>query len=412
MKPGRPITVSPLDSAPDPGAALTALHHRTSEKWRRHEPGVQPAHIAEMDFPVAEEIRRAIGRLAAEGDMGYAFSYTDDSPAQAALAGWLLRRHSWWVPRSRILFYADVMRVMEAGLEAFSAPGDAVVVDIPAYPAFFEAVAERERELVPNPMLLRNGRWQLDLAGLERAFRDGARVYLLCNPHNPTGTVCTPAELTTVAELARAHEVTVLCDEVHAPLVFPGRAHVPFASLPAAQKVRSLTGLSASKGWNVAGLKCAFGIPAGPGTAEALLNQPPRMRDGVGVFGAAASEAAFSAGERWLDETLRYLDGNRRLLAELLSAGGLGEIGYRLPEATYLAWLDCRSTADRLGEDDLARRVLRTAGLAVSDGRAYGSPGFLRLNLATPGCWSRRWSGGWPAGWRHRSRRPVPSPTC
>lgn len=378
------LSVTPIAESTDPHSALAALRTRTSEKWRRHDSGVQPVYIAEMDFPVAQEIRTAVGRLAASGDMGYAFSYTDDSPAQSALAGWLLRNYEWWVPPSGILFYADVMRVLEAGIEAFSEVGDAVVVDVPAYPSFFEAVAERGRELVPNPMLLREGRWQLDLVGLERAFRAGARIYILCNPHNPTGMVCSVTELTAIAELARTYGVTVLCDEVHSPLVFPGRRHVPFASLPAAQKVRSVTGISASKGWNVAGLKCAFGVPTGPGTEEALLAQPSRLRDGVGIFGAAASEAAFTVGDRWLGQTMRYLDGNRRLLAELLPAHGLGEIGYHLPDATYLAWLDCRRTAERLGEDDLAERVLSVGGLAVSDGASYGCPGFLRLNLATP----------------------------
>ncbi|MDH6580218.1 aminotransferase class I/II-fold pyridoxal phosphate-dependent enzyme [Kitasatospora sp. MAP5-34] len=384
MKSVHSIRISPIDDSSDPISALAALHSRTSEKWRRHDSGVQPVYIAEMDFPVAKEIREAVGRLAAGGDMGYAFSYTDDSPAQLALAGWLLKSYDWWVPPSQLLFYADVMRVIEAGLEAFSEVGDAVVFDTPAYPSFFEAVTERGREVVANPMLLRDGRWQLDLVGLELAFQAGAKIYILCNPHNPTGAVCTAAELTAIAELARRYGVTVLCDEVHSPLVFPGKRHVPFASLPAAQAVRSVTGFSASKGWNIAGLKCAFGIPGGPGTAEALLAQPARLRDGVGIFGSAATEAALTSAGPWLTETMHYLDGNRRLLADLLPAYGLGDLGYRLPDATYLAWLDCRRVADRLGEDDLAGRVLRAGGLAVSDGRHYGCPGFLRLNLATP----------------------------
>lgn len=379
-----PLLVHPLLESSDPGTALATLARRTSEKWQRHRPGVQPAHIAEMDFPVAREIRQAIGLLVTEGDMGYAYSYTDRSPAQAALRAWLMRRYEWPVPPSRVLYYADVMRVIEAGLDAFSEVADAVVFDVPYYPSFPEATIERGRVPVGVPMLHRDGRWHLDLAGLERAFRDGATVYIRCDPHNPTGHVATPAELTAVAELAGRYGVTVLSDEVHSPLVFPGKAHIPFASVPAAGKVRSLTGLSASKGWNIAGLKCAFGIPGDAETAEALLALPARTRDGVGIFGAAATEAAYTAGGRWLEGVLRYLEGNRRLLAELLPLYGLGDIEYEPADATYLAWLDFRRVADRLADDDLAQRVFREGGLSVGDGRDYGMPGFLRLNLATP----------------------------
>ncbi|KAA2257569.1 aminotransferase class I/II-fold pyridoxal phosphate-dependent enzyme [Solihabitans fulvus] len=367
----------------DPVAEMAGLRGRTNEKWRRHGSEVLPASIAEMDFPVATEVRAAIGARLAASDIGYAFSYTQDSPAQRAVSQWLTSRFDWPVLPNHIVFYADVMRVMEAGIEAFSAPGDAVVTDVPAYPSFFEAVRERGREIVGNPMVLRDGRWQVDLAGLERAFRDGARAYLLCSPHNPTGEVHSVAELTRIAELARAHRVTVLCDEVHSPLIYPGRRHVPFASLPAAREVRTLTAVSASKGWNIAGLKCAFGIPGDRAVAEALMAQPARMRDGVGILGAAASEAAFTVGDRWLGETMGYLDGNRRLLAGLIAAE-LPEIRHHRPESTYLAWLDCRRIADRLGEDDLTGRVLREANLAVTDGALFGSPGFLRLNFATP----------------------------
>lgn len=375
-------TIGPHEVS-DPSTVLAALRTRSSEKWRRHASDVLPAHIAEMDVPIAGEIKAAISRLVSRSDIGYAFSFTAHSPAQAALARWLAQGQGWQVAPSQILYYADVMRVIEAGIEAFSAAGDAVVFDVPAYPSFFSAVAERGREAVANPLVWRDEGWRPDLAGLERAFRAGAAIYIVCNPHNPTGLVYTVEELAAIAELARIHGVTVLCDEVHSPLVYPGKRHVSLGSLPGAQQIRCLTALSASKGWNFAGLKCAFGITVGPGTAEALQAQPDRMRDGVGILGVAASEAAFTSGGRWLADLLRGLDRNRRALTGLLRTHGLAEIGYRIPDATYLAWLDCRRVADRLGEEDLVARVLRAGGLAVSDGRDYGCPGYLRLNLAT-----------------------------
>lgn len=366
----------------DPAGALAVLRSRTSAKWRRHADDVLPSFIAEMDLPVAGEVLDALEERMSGGDLGYAHSFTTDSPAQHALARWLTTRFRWPVEPGRLIYHADVMRVIEAGIETFSAPGDAVLTDVPAYPSFFESVRERGRQLVENPMVASGGQWRLDLDGIARAFRRGVRIYLLCSPHNPTGRVHTAGELSRIAELARKYDVTVLSDEVHCPLVYPGARHIPFASLPAAAAVRTVTGISASKGWNISGLKCAFGIPGDAATAEALLAGPSRLRDGVGILGAAASAAAFTTGDRWLADTVRHLDGNRLLLSRLL-AGRLGEIEYHPPQATYLGWLDCRRIADRLGDDELATRVLRDGRLAVTDGADFGCPGFIRVNFAT-----------------------------
>jgi cystathionine beta-lyase len=370
-----------LLGARDPVAVLSALQQRTSEKWRRHGHHVLPSYIAEMDLPVAQELLTAIGdRLVVTGgDLGYAYSFTADSPAQRALAGWLRDRFDWSAPTDRILYYADVMRVVEAGIDAFSKPGDAILVDLPGYPGFFEALRERDREVVGNPMVQRNGRWQIDIAGVERACRDGVSAYLLCSPHNPTGALHTRAELAMIAEITSAYRVPVVCDEVHSPLVYPGRRHYPFA--PIAHRTKTLTAVSASKAWNIAGLKCAFGIPGDAEVLEALLAQPTRQRDGVGILGVAATEAAYTKGGRWLDDTLRYLGDNRRLLSRLI-ATELPEIGFTPPAATYLAWLDCRRVADRFG-GDLAGQVLRDGDLAATDGIEFGREGFLRLNFAT-----------------------------
>lgn len=361
---------------------MAELHARTSEKWRRHAFGILPSSIAEMDFPIAQEIRAAISACVSANDTGYAFTYTRDSPVQRALAAWLTRRFHWWVPPEQILFYADVMRVIETGIELFSAPGDAITVDVPAYPPILDAARERGRELVYNPMIKRANRWEFDLDSLERSFREGSRVYVMCNPHNPTGRVYDIDELIKIVELARKYRIAVLCDEVHNPLVYNGKRHIPFASIPAARRVPTLTGVSASKAWNIAGLKCAFGIPGDELVAGSLLALPSRTRDGVGILGIAANEAAFRHGSYWLADTTNYLDENRRLLAKLI-ARNFPEVEHHMPEATYLAWLDCRRVAERLGEDNLCGRILNDAKLAVTNGKDFGSDGFIRLNFAT-----------------------------
>ncbi|MFI0908661.1 MalY/PatB family protein [Streptomyces sioyaensis] len=337
-----------------------------------------------MDLPVAEPVLRAIqSHLESGGDLGYAFSYTVDAPVHKAFAAWAAEEFDWKVRSEQVLLFPDVMRVIETAVEQFTAPGDAVVVDIPAYPPFLEAVPAAGRTLVRNPMVLRGGLWEIDFDGLERQFRAGAAAYILCNPHNPTGRVMTADELRRLLRLADAYRVAILSDEVHAPLVYAGHRHLPVAALPEAERVPLITATSASKGWNTAGLKCAFAVPGSDADAERLVSMRPRERDGVGILGVSASIAAFTSGKKWLQKAVSYLDGNRRYLLTKLPELLGGDIVCAVPEGTYLAWIDCRRLADRIGTADMAGFFLERGGVAVSDGEEYGLPGFMRLNFAT-----------------------------
>ncbi|WP_051703302.1 MalY/PatB family protein [Streptomyces sp. NRRL F-5630] len=365
------------------GLRATSLSARSSEKWRRYPPDVLPAFIAEMDFPVAEPVLDAVrAHLTAGGDLGYAYAYTAKAPVQRAFAAWVRVNWDWRVEPRRVVLFPDTMRVMEVALERFTAPGDGVVVDVPAYPPYFEAISAAGREVVPQPMRLRGGRWRLDLEGLARSFRAGAAAYFLCNPHNPTGRVLTAGELREVLSLAAEFGVAVIADEVHAPLTHPGRRHVPLGSLPEAARVATVTAASASKGWNVSGLKCAMAVAGRPRDHDRLMEMRPRSRDGVGILGVSASEAAFTLGDPWLRTVRHYLHGSRRMLVELFESFG-PDLELVPPEASYLAWLDGRRLADRLGSDDLADFFLHRGKVAVSDGREYGSEGFIRLNFGT-----------------------------
>jgi cysteine-S-conjugate beta-lyase len=248
-----------------------------------------------------------------------------------------------------------------------------VVINTPSYPPFFTILREAGCRTVESPL---DDRYRPDLDLLADQFAAGARAYLLCNPHNPTGTVLRRDELVAIAELADRYGVLVLSDEVHAPLVYPGAAHVPILTLDSPAAARASAFVSASKAWNLPGLKSALAI-AGP-EATAL---PTDIAFGASLFGVLAGEAALRAGIPWLDALLAGLDSNRRLLAELL-ADQLPEVGYRMPEATYLAWLDCRALG--LGEDPAAV-FLERGRVALSPGPDFGAPGrgFARLNLAT-----------------------------
>jgi cystathionine beta-lyase len=360
---------------------LKHLRERHSVKWRTFPPDVLPAFVAEMDFPVAPPVAEAVAAsLARGGDFGYARDLVVPELAEA-FAGFAERRYGWTVDPARTYVLPDVMRGIELWIERFTAPGDGVVVNTPVYFPFLHAIRDTGRQVVEAPCLRGDDRWELDRDAMEAAFRKGHRLYLLCNPHNPLGRVLPATELAALADLAERYDVRVVADEIHAPLVYDGVAHVPFASLAPAVAERTLTLHSASKAWNLAGLHCAVAVPGSAADAAYLSALPSRVRGSAGILGVDASVAAFSDGEPWLDALLDYLDGNRQLLGKLL-AERLGPVDCVTPEATYLAWLDCRSLG--LGESP-ARAFLERGRVAVNDGARFGDPGrgFVRLNFGT-----------------------------
>jgi cystathionine beta-lyase len=297
-----------------------------------------------------------------------------------ALSGFAARRWSWELDPAAVLPVPDVGVGVVELLRALSRPGDRVVISPPVYPPFFTWVPEAGRELVEVP--LRNGPdgWRLDLAALEKAFASGATLYVLCNPHNPVGRAHEPDELRALVELATRHGVTIVSDEILAPLVLPGATFTPLLTVPGAAQV-AVAVLSASKAWNLAGLKCAAVVTASEPMATAAGAMPPDNSWRAGHFGVLASVAALTDGEAWLDRLLVSLDRRRAQLGTLL-ADRLPQIGWQPPEATYLAWLDCSA----LGEGDAPReQFLEKGRVALEPGLRFGREGggHVRLNFAT-----------------------------
>ncbi|MER6561251.1 aminotransferase class I/II-fold pyridoxal phosphate-dependent enzyme [Streptomyces sp. NPDC001027] len=364
---------------PNPLNALTldSLRRRTSVKWRTHPADVLPMWVAEMDVPLAEPVVRAVTRALALGDTGYS---AGTAYAQA-LAGFAGKRWGWHdLAVERTAMVPDVMLGVVEMLKLVTAPGDAVVVNPPVYPPFFAFVEHMDRRIAEAPLGV-DGRLDLDV--LEAAYRgavaDGGRAaHLLCNPHNPTGTVHTARELAAVAALADRYGVRVVADEIHAPLAAPDGGFVPYLAVPGAGRGLSL--MSASKGWNLAGLKAALAI-AGPDAAADLARLPEEVGHGASHVAVLAHTAALCEGTAWLDALLAGLDDNRRLLTALL-AEHLPGVAYRPGEATYLAWLDCRALG--LG-DDPAAVFLERGRVAFTPGPDFGTggSGHVRLNLAT-----------------------------
>ncbi|WP_427924565.1 MalY/PatB family protein [Streptomyces sp. cg40] len=365
------------ESNPLRALTLDRLRCRTSMKWRTYPEDVLPLWVAEMDVPLADAVVRAVTDALALGDTGYpaGTAYAE------ALAEFAEKRWGWdglAVARTRIV--PDVMLGVVEMLRLVTGPGDPVVLNPPVYPPFFQFVTHMDRQVVEAPL---GADLRLDLGTLEDAFRraaEGGRraAYLLCSPHNPTGTVHTAAELTAVAALAEGYGVRVVADEIHAPVVAAGAAFVPYLSVPGAERGLSL--MSASKAWNLAGLKAALAV-AGPASADDLARMPEEVGHGPSHVGVIAHTAALRDGTAWLDALLTGLDDNRRLLTALL-AEYLPAVAYRPGEATYLAWLDCRELG--LG-DDPARVFLDRGRVALSPGVDFGSggAGHVRLNLAT-----------------------------
>lgn len=367
---------------PNPLTALSEsdLRTRRSLKWRAYEPDVLPLWVAEMDTPLAPPIAEALAAAVARSDTGYA----EPGALAEAWSSFSGERLGFAPDPALAKLVPDVLRGVVEVLRAITPPGSGVVINPPVYHPFFTFIPYAGRRVVEVPLLpAEAGEYRLDLAGLERAFASGdVAAYLLCNPHNPTGTVFGPADLRAVAELAQRYDVRLLVDEIHAPLTFARRCAVPILSLAgeAEAAARAFVFVSASKTWNLPGLKAAL-IYAGPGAAQDIAELPAEMSFGAGLLGVIAGEAALRYGGSWLDALLCGLDANRALLGDLL-ATHLPAVGYRPPEATYLAWLDCRPLG--LG-DDPAQRFLDEGRVAVVEGHVFGAAGrgFVRLNFAT-----------------------------
>lgn len=377
--PGNPLTELTLDQ----------LRTRTSMKWRAHPADVLPLWVAEMDVSLAPPISDALIDAVRRGDTGY--------PAgreyQEALAAFAADRWGWDAPVERSAIVPDVMMGIVETLRLVSGPGDAVVVCPPVYAPFYAFVTHADRQIVEAPLGADD---RFDFASLEEAFARAARtsrhpVFLMSNPHNPTGIAHTRTELERVAGLAEKYGVRVISDEIHAPLVYSDAVFTPYLSV----SDDGFALLSASKAWNLAGLKAAL-VFAGPKAAADLARLPEEVSHGPSHLGIIAHTAAFAHGGEWLDRLLVGLEDNRALLGSLLIEH-LPQVTWRPPQATYLAWLDCSAldltapaadTGDLAVVTDLAGPALHfldQARVALSSGHVFGTGGaqHVRLNFAT-----------------------------
>lgn len=368
----------------NPPAALDGLEPgmlraRSGEKWRLYGEDVLPLWVADMDFPQPEPVRRVLQRALDVGDLGYPM-HPRPTALPRLFAERMGTRFGWEIDPQQVVLLTDVVQGIYVALDRLSEGGEGAVVQTPIYPPFLAAVREMDRPLLENPLVFTESGWRMDLEAL-RDVAPKARTLLLCHPHNPTGRVFTRAELEAVAEIALENELWVVSDEIHADLVLPGAEHLPFAALGPEIAERTLTLSSASKAFNIAGLRCAVAVFGSSGLRRRFQSLPRHLRGGLNTLGIRATEAAWAHAQPWLDEVIDYLDGSRALVADFLRSE-MPRIEHRPPEGTYLYWMDCRDL--ELGVSP-QRFFLERAGVALSEGKGFGAPGegFVRLNFAT-----------------------------
>jgi cystathionine beta-lyase len=365
------------------GLRRDELRRRPGVKWQRVGPDVLPAWVADMDFAVPPVVADAIEHTVRRGDLGYP-SWQDGNPLREAFAGRMQERYGWTVSAGDVREHTDLLQALQLVLHLATSRGDAVAVQTPNYPPFLATLETMDRPLVGSPWIRTASGWTPDIAGLADAVAaHDCRVLLLVNPHNPTGRALTRDELTEIAAIARRHDLLVISDEIHAELTFAPHRHIPFASLDDDAAARTVTLTSATKAFNLAGLRCSV-AHFGPERLLALRDsQPPDLYGTVSTLGVAGTLAAWRHGTEWQDRLLRVLDRNRRRVAEALAAF-TGDDRFPMPEATYLYWFE----ADVLGlGDEPVDEVLARARVLLDGGTRFGRDGqrYLRLNFATSG---------------------------
>ena len=354
---------------------LDRVRSRAGIKWARYPGDTLAAWVADMDFDPPDVVTEALGRMLDHGDLGYLV--TGDG-VQQAYAAWQERHHGWCPDVERVRMFNSALHALETVMWYSTEPGDGIVVLTPVYHPFLHAIRDAGRRRVDVP--LDPDGWRIDPQRLEAAIDDRTRMILFCQPQNPTGRVFDSDEIAAVAEVAERHDLLVISDEIWGDLTFD-RPHVPLAVADERYAGRLVTIGSASKPFNLAGLRCGVAHIDHPPTNDVLATMPSHLLGASSTFGAVGTIAAWEQGEPWLRAVRAEIAARRAQLAARLAAD-LPMVGFRSPEATYLGWLDLRATG--LG-DAPAKRLVDDAGLALSEGAQFGDQGsgWARINFAT-----------------------------
>jgi len=357
---------------------LSEMRTHRSEKWRGFPPDVLPLFVAEMDFPIAEPIKNLLVEMVSHSDLGYLSAIPE---LGKAFSGFAKRRWDWQVNPEFVRLCTDVGVGMVEVIRATTNPGDKVLINSPIYQNFYNWINETKVQLIDVPFIHQGNTWELDFANIEREYAAGIKVHAICSPHNPLGRVFTAAELSKLADLAKEYNVTIISDEIHAPLTFADYKFQPFLSVSQNAAEVGICVTSSSKAFNIAGLKSALIIAATPEKNQLLATMPQSVHFRSSILGAYAAVVAFNECDAWLDGAIATIESNAHFLKTLLNTH-LPAVKYEIPQCSYLAWVDC--SALNLGEDPAAV-FLEKGRVAFNAGKIYGKSAsqFIRINLAT-----------------------------
>ena len=359
---------------------ISDLQTRKGVKWNNYNEPVIPAWVADMDFPVAPEIQEVLLERVQSSDLGYPIAF-EKSNLPDLLTERLQERFSWEINPSEVLSLTDVVQGLYHAVKLFSSKKDGVIIQTPIYPPFLQCVRELDRKIIINPLRQASKKYEIDFENLEHCLKGKPKILMLCNPHNPTGRVYTKEELEKIASFACRNDLIILSDEIHSDLVLDPVPHIPIASISKEVEARTITFLSASKSFNIAGLCLAF-VHISDRSLFRVFDELPRHLIGShNSLSLAAVEAAWTKGGGWLDATLAILMENRSYLKNMVDKNW-PQVRFYPGEATYLAWMDMRSIGRGM---KMAEFFHERSQVVLSEGETFGSEGkgFVRLNFAT-----------------------------
>jgi cystathionine beta-lyase len=354
--------------------------HSDSAKWKHYEPDVLPMWVADMDFRSPEPVINALRQRVDHGIFGYPCELPE---MQESVVSWLKKRHNWKVAPESLMFIPGVITGFNLVSHAVSQPGDAVLIQTPAYPPFFRVsknvgLIQQENDLIKK----QNGEYEIDFDAFESVITDRTSIFILCNPHNPTGRVFHKDELEKMAEICLRHNVLICSDEIHHDLIYSESKHIPIASIDREVQQKTVTLFAPSKTFNIAGLCSSVAVVPNEDLRQKLEAAKQGLLGWVNLMGRVATLAAYQHGEEWLDELMVYLEGNRDFTYQFVNDKIPG-VSMGKPEGTYLAWLDCSEAGLDMPPADF---FLEKARVGLNAGEYFGekSKDFVRLNFGSP----------------------------
>jgi len=342
---------------------------------------ILPMWVADMDFASPKPILESIEKRSKHGIFGYT---TRPESLHESIINWVKKRHGWDIKKEWIVYSPGVVTSLNLAVMSFTQPGDSVIIQSPVYPPFFSVVKNNDRTLALNPLIENSGYYTIDFEDLEKHMASGCKMMILCSPHNPVGRVWTRSELERIAKLCEEYQVLLVSDEIHSDLILPGNNHIPIATVSEYIKQNSITCIAPSKTFNIPGLTTSAVIIPNPKLRIAFLKTINRIGIAMSnIFGIVATEAAYTHGEPWLEDLLKYLDGNIDYLIKYIKTN-IPEIKVTKPQGTYLVWLDCRAL--NMDGKTLHRFMIEQGKIGLNNGLDFGpgGEGFLRINIACP----------------------------